>query len=60
MLFRSEHDSKDNQYDAEAKYTTLVGSQTEFRDVLTQAQAGDTLEITASEMSLTEIIPEGL
>ena len=58
--YAEEHDSKDNQYDAEAKYTTLVGSQTEFRDVLTQAQAGDTLEITASEMSLTEIIPEGV
>ena len=39
--YAEEHDSKDNQYDAEAKYTTLVGSQTEFRDVLTQAQAGD-------------------
>ncbi|MCB5873866.1 SipW-dependent-type signal peptide-containing protein [Blautia producta] len=58
--YAEEYDSKGNSYDAEAKYTTLVGSQTEFKNVLTQAQAGDTLEITASEMSLTEIIPEGV
>lgn len=58
--YTEEHDSKDNQYDANAKYATPVGSQKEFENALTQAQAGDILEIMASEMFLTKIIPEGV